>query len=62
MILLNTPREKDNVFQQTIHMYIASIICGIIHFGSAFMGWTFDGVKGLEYVFRRGYLTIDYSF
>lgn len=53
MILAKHTREKDNVFQQTIHMYIASIICGIITLLVArFMGWTFDGVMGLEYVFR----------
>jgi drug/metabolite transporter (DMT)-like permease len=53
MILAKYTREKDTVFQQTIHMYIASIICGTLTLIMAsLMGWSFDGVQGLDYVFR----------
>lgn len=53
MIIAKYTREKDTVFQQTIHMYLASVIWGSLTFVVVkIMGWSFDGVKGLEYVFR----------
>lgn len=53
MILAKQTREKDTVFQQTFHMYIASTICGIVTLLlSKSLGWSFEGVRGLEYVFR----------
>lgn len=53
MILAKQTREKDTVFQQTFHMYIASTICGIATLLlSKSLGWSFEGVRGLEYVFR----------
>ena len=53
MILAKQTRKKDTVFQQSFHMYFASTICGIATLLLAkSLGWSFEGVGGLEYVFR----------
>ena len=53
MMIAKHTRDQDTVFQQTIHMYIASTFYGILTL--LVINWldlSFNGVKGLEYVFR----------
>ncbi len=53
MMIAKHTRDQDTVFQQTIHMYIGSIFYGfLILFVINGLGLSFDGVRGLEYVFR----------
>jgi drug/metabolite transporter (DMT)-like permease len=53
MIIAKHTRDKDTVFQQTIHMYLASIFYGVLILCVVNgFGLSFDGIKGLEYVFR----------
>lgn len=53
MMIAKHTRDKDTVFQQTIHMYLGSMFYGLLMLLVVnWFGLSFDGVKGLEYVFR----------
>jgi len=53
MMIAKHTRDQDTVFQQTIHMYLGSIFYGLLILVVInWLGLSFEGVRGLEYVFR----------